>query len=43
MIDEPPVEVLDAPLNLAPVPRTRKTRKMSLNMMLTAPFLPLLL
>jgi hypothetical protein len=45
MIDELPVQVLDAPLNLdlVPVPRIRRTRKMSLNMTLTAPFLPLLL
>jgi hypothetical protein len=43
VIDELPVEVLDASLDLALVLRMRRTRKMSLNMTLTASFLPLLL
>jgi hypothetical protein len=41
--DELHVKVLDAPPDLALVPRIRRTRKMSLNTALTAPFLPLLL
>jgi hypothetical protein len=43
MIDGLPVQVLDAPLDLALVLRMRRMRKMSLNMTLTASFLPLLL
>jgi len=43
MIDELPVEVLDASLDLTLVLRMRRMRKMSLNMTLTASFLPLLL
>ena len=43
VIDELPVEVLDAPLNLALVLRIRRKRKMSVDAGLTAPFLPLLL
>jgi hypothetical protein len=43
VIDELPVEVLDAPLNLALVLRIRRMRKINLNTALTAPFLPLLL
>jgi hypothetical protein len=43
VIDELPVEVLEASLDLALVLRMRRTRKMSLNMTLTASFLPLLL
>jgi hypothetical protein len=41
MIDELPVEVLDAPLDLALVLRIRRMRKINLNTTLTAPFLPL--
>jgi hypothetical protein len=37
--DELPVEVLDAPLDLALVPRVRRKRKMSVDAGLTAPFL----
>jgi hypothetical protein len=40
VIDELPVEVLDASLDLTLVLRMRRTRKINLN---TAPFLPLLL
>ena len=43
VIDELPVEVLDASLDLTLVLRMRRTRKINLNMTLTAPFLPLLL
>ena len=43
IIDELPVQVLDAPLDLALVLRVRRMRKMSLNMTLTSSFLPLLL
>jgi hypothetical protein len=43
VIDELPVEVLDASLDLALVLRMRRTRKINLNTTLTAPFLPLLL
>jgi hypothetical protein len=40
---ELPVQFLDVPLDLTPVLRIRRTRKISLNTTLTAPFLPLLL
>ena len=43
VIDELPVEVLEASLDLALVLQIRRTRKMSLNTTLTAPSLPLLL
>jgi hypothetical protein len=43
VINKLPVEVLDAPLNLALVLQIRRMRKMSLNTTLTAPFFPLLL
>jgi hypothetical protein len=43
VIDEVPVQVLDPPFDLAPVLRMRRTRKINLNMMFTASFLPLLL
>jgi hypothetical protein len=43
VIDELPVEVLEASLDLALVLRIRRTPKMSLNTTLTASFLPLLL
>ena len=43
MIDELPVQVLDAPLDLALVLRVRRMRKINLNTTLTALFLPLLL
>jgi hypothetical protein len=43
VINELPVEVLDAQLNLALVLQIRRTRRISLNTTLTAPFLPLLL
>jgi hypothetical protein len=43
VIDELPVEVLDASLDLTLVLRIRRTRKINLNTTLTAPLLPLLL
>ena len=43
MIDELPVEVLDAPPDLTLVLRIRRIRRINLNTTLTAPFLPLLL
>jgi hypothetical protein len=42
VINELPVQVLEAPLNLALVLKIRRTRRISLNTTLTAPFLPLL-
>jgi hypothetical protein len=42
-MDELPVEVLDASLDLTLVLRMRRTRKINLNTTLTAPLLPLLL